>query len=53
MPHDAIDPAKPPKHMPRYLDEFVYRFDRRWRETEVFGFMINRALGAEMVRNAG
>lgn len=32
------------KHMPRYLDEFVYRFDRRWRETEMFGFVLHRAL---------
>jgi len=32
------------KHMPRYLDEFVYRFDRRWRETEMFGFVLQRAL---------
>lgn len=37
------------KHMPRYLDEFVYRFDRRWRETEMFGFVLHRALqGAPM-----
>lgn len=32
------------KHMQRYLDEFVYRFDRRWRETEMFGFVLERAL---------
>ena len=30
--------------MPRYLDEFVYRFDRRWRETELFGFVLQRAV---------
>jgi hypothetical protein len=24
-----------PKHLQRYLDEFVFRFDRRWRETEL------------------
>ena len=37
------------KHMQRYLDEFVYRFDRRWRETEMFGFVLLRALqGAPM-----
>jgi len=32
------------KHMSRYLDEFVYRFDRRWRESEMFGFVLQRAL---------
>jgi len=31
------------KHLPRYLDEFVYRFDRRWREGELFGFVLKRA----------
>ena len=31
------------KHLPRYLDEFVYRFDRRWREEELFGFVLRRA----------
>jgi transposase-like protein len=31
------------KHLQRYLDEFVYRFDRRWREGELFGFVLNRA----------
>ena len=30
------------KHLQRYLDEFVYRFDRRWREGELFGFVLNR-----------
>ncbi len=32
------------KHMHRYLDEFIYRFNRRWRETELFGFVLNRAV---------
>lgn len=32
------------KHLPRYLDEFTYRFDRRWREGELFGFVLNRAV---------
>lgn len=37
------------KHMHRYLDEFVYRFDRRWRENEMFEFVLHRALeGAPM-----
>jgi hypothetical protein len=31
------------KHLQRYLDEFVYRFDRRWREGELFGFVLDRA----------
>lgn len=25
-----------PKHLQRYLDEFVFRFDRRWQEAELF-----------------
>ena len=33
--------------MPRYLDEFIYRFHRRWREGELFGFVLNRALRGE------
>ncbi len=32
------------KHMQRYLDEFVYRFNRRWREGELFGFVLARSL---------
>jgi hypothetical protein len=32
------------KHMPRYLDEFTYRFNRRWREGELFGFVLARAV---------
>ena len=35
------------KHLQRYLEEFVYRFDRRWRETETFGFVLRRAACAE------
>ncbi len=35
------------KHLPRYLDEFVYRFDRRWREGELFGFVLRRAARGE------
>ena len=34
------------KHLPRYLDEFIYRFDRRWREGELFGFVLKRAASA-------
>jgi hypothetical protein len=32
------------KHLQRYLEEFVYRFDRRWREGEMFGFVLQRAV---------
>ena len=35
------------KHMPLYLDEFIYRFNRRWRERELFGFVLNRAVRGE------
>ena len=30
--------------MPRYLDEFVYRFNRRGREGELFGFVLARSI---------
>jgi hypothetical protein len=35
------------KHLQRYLDEFVYRFDRRWKEEELFRFVLRRALAGE------
>jgi hypothetical protein len=35
------------KHLPRYLAGFVYRFDRRWREGEIFGFVLQRAAQGE------
>jgi len=35
-----------PKHLQRYLDDFVFRFDHRWRETEFFPRVLHRALGA-------
>ena len=35
------------KHLPHYLDEFSYRFDRRWREGELFGFILLRAVRGE------
>ena len=35
------------KHLSRYLDEFVYRFDRRWREGDLFGFVLKRAANAQ------
>jgi transposase-like protein len=30
------------KHLQRYLDEFCYRFNRRWRESDLFGFVLRR-----------
>lgn len=33
-----------PKHMPRYLQEFTYRFDRRGRDGELFYFVLRRAV---------
>lgn len=33
-----------PKHLPRYLQEFSYRFDRRGREAELFHFVLRRAV---------
>ena len=35
------------KHLPRSLDEFTDRFDRRWREGELFGFVLQRAVPGE------
>lgn len=35
-----------PKHLQRYLDELVFRFDRPWRETELFIRVLHRALDA-------
>jgi hypothetical protein len=32
------------KHMPRYLDEFVYRFNRRWPDANLFRFVLARAI---------
>jgi hypothetical protein len=34
------------KHLRRYLDEFVYRFDRRWREEQLFASVLRRATQA-------
>lgn len=35
-----------PKYLQQYLDEFVFRFDQRWRETELFQRVLHRALNA-------
>jgi transposase-like protein/predicted RNA-binding Zn-ribbon protein involved in translation (DUF1610 family) len=32
------------KHLHRYLTEFRYRFNRRWREVELFDFVLRRAV---------
>jgi hypothetical protein len=36
-----------PKHLQRYLDEFVFRFDRRWQEAELFPRVLCCAIDAE------
>ena len=35
-----------PNHLQRYLDEFAFRFDPRWRETERFIRVLHRAFDA-------
>ncbi len=35
-----------PKHLQRYLDEFVFRFGRRWQEAELFSRVLHCAIGA-------
>ena len=35
------------KHLQLYLDEFSYRFDRRWVEDRLGGFILRRAARAE------
>ncbi len=36
-----------PKHLPRYLKEFTYRFDRRARDADLFHFVLRRATRGE------
>jgi transposase-like protein len=36
-----------PKYLSYYLYEFCYRLNRRWRELELFGFMIRRCARGE------
>jgi transposase-like protein len=36
-----------PKHLHRYLNEFVYRFNLRWQEAELFAPVLRRAIGAD------
>jgi len=36
-----------PKHLQRSLDEFVFRFDRRWKEAELFPRVLHGAIDAE------
>jgi hypothetical protein len=33
-----------PKHLQRYLDEFVFRFNRCWKENTLFVRILNRAV---------
>ena len=35
------------KHMPRYLDEFVYRFNRRWPDADLFRFVLARSIESD------
>ncbi len=35
------------KHLPRYLQEFVYRFNRRWLEHDLFFYVLRRAVQGE------
>ena len=35
-----------PKHLHRYLDEFVFRFNLRWQEDELFAPVLRYAIGA-------
>ena len=32
------------KHLPRYLQEFVYRTNRRWLEHDLFFYILRRAV---------
>jgi len=36
-----------PKHLHRYLQEFVYRTNRRWLEADLFFYVLRRAVGGE------
>ncbi|MCX5893327.1 MAG: IS1595 family transposase, partial [Deltaproteobacteria bacterium] len=37
------------KHLPRYLGEFCYRFNRRFWEPQMFNRMITACLNAQTV----
>ena len=34
------------KHLPRYIDEFIYRFNRRFHDPRIFGFLVRRLVRA-------
>ena len=36
-----------PKHLHRYLDEFVFRFNLRWQEDQLFAPVLRYAIGAD------
>ena len=36
-----------PKHLQRYLDEFVFRFDRRWKDAERFPRALHCAIDTD------
>ncbi len=35
-----------PKHLQRYLDEFQFRFNKRWHETDLFSPVLHAAIAA-------
>ena len=37
------------KHLPRYLQEFVYRTNRRWLQADLFFYVLRRAVSGEPV----
>ena len=43
--------AVTPKHRHRYPDGFVFRFDRRWRETEIFILVLHCAVDSFQCRH--
>jgi len=39
------------KHLQRYLDEFCYRFNRRWFETGIFARLVSASVSAGVIRS--
>ena len=40
------------KHLQAYLDEFCYRFNRRWRHNHIFNSLLNACINADTVTYA-
>jgi hypothetical protein len=36
-----------PKHLQRYLNEFVFRFNQRWQEADLFSPVLHGAIAAD------